>query len=45
MRAENKLIIRVVVDAALGLQGLGHSVDRYISYDDPQHCFEMVRVY
>ncbi|THH08698.1 hypothetical protein EW145_g2518 [Phellinidium pouzarii] len=31
---------RLVVDAALGLQGLGHSVDIYTSHHDPQHCFD-----
>ena len=31
---------RLVVDAALGLQALGHSVDLYTSYHDPQHCFD-----
>ncbi|PBK65735.1 mannosyltransferase [Armillaria solidipes] len=31
---------RLVVDAALGLQGLGHSVDIYTSHHDPNHCFE-----
>ncbi|KAK0191542.1 glycosyltransferase family 4 protein [Armillaria mellea] len=31
---------RLVVDAALGLQGLGHSVDIYTSHHDPGHCFE-----
>ncbi|KAF9559587.1 mannosyltransferase [Agrocybe pediades] len=31
---------RLVVDAALGLQKLGHYVDIYTSYHDPYHCFE-----
>lgn len=31
---------RLVVDAALGLQKLGHSVDIYTSHYDPSHCFE-----
>ncbi|KAF8968235.1 mannosyltransferase [Flammula alnicola] len=31
---------RLVVDAALGLQELGHSVNLYTSYHDPSHCFE-----
>ena len=31
---------RLVVDAALGLQALGHSVDLYTSHHDPNHCFE-----
>ena len=34
---------RLVVDAALGLQGLGHSVDLYTSYHDRQHCFDETR--
>lgn len=31
---------RLVVDAALGLQALGHSVDIYTSHHDPNHCFD-----
>ncbi|KXN91966.1 Alpha-1,3/1,6-mannosyltransferase ALG2 [Leucoagaricus sp. SymC.cos] len=31
---------RLVVDAALGLQRLGHNVDIYTSHWDPNHCFE-----
>ncbi|KAF5349523.1 hypothetical protein D9756_008993 [Leucocoprinus leucothites] len=31
---------RLVVDAALGLQRLGHHVDIYTSHWDPNHCFE-----
>ena len=31
------------MDAALGLQGLGHSVDIYTSYHDPEHCFDETR--
>ncbi|KAF8894830.1 mannosyltransferase [Infundibulicybe gibba] len=31
---------RLVVDAALGLQALGHHVDIYTSHHDPSHCFE-----
>ncbi|GLB35549.1 putative glycosyltransferase family 4 [Lyophyllum shimeji] len=31
---------RLVVDAALGLQARGHSVDIYTSHHDPNHCFE-----
>jgi hypothetical protein len=31
---------RLVVDAALGLQSLGHSVDIYTSHHDPDHCFD-----
>jgi len=34
---------RLVVDAALGLQKLGHSVDLYTSHHDPTHCFEETR--
>ena len=30
----------MVVDAALGLLKLGHSVDIYTSHHDPEHCFE-----
>ncbi|PPR06229.1 hypothetical protein CVT24_000620 [Panaeolus cyanescens] len=31
---------RLVVDAALGLQKLGHKVDIYTSHHDAGHCFE-----
>ena len=34
---------RLVVDAALGLQMLGHSVDIYTSHHDHNHCFEETR--
>ncbi|KAH9948131.1 alpha-1,3-mannosyltransferase ALG2 [Amylocystis lapponica] len=34
---------RLVVDAALGLQRLGHSVDVYTSHHDPDHCFDETR--
>ncbi|KZV84999.1 UDP-Glycosyltransferase/glycogen phosphorylase [Exidia glandulosa HHB12029] len=34
---------RLVVDVAVGLQKLGHSVDIYTSYHDPKHCFEETR--
>ncbi|KAL6308660.1 glycosyltransferase family 4 protein [Sparassis latifolia] len=34
---------RLVVDAALGLQKLGHSVDIYTSHHDPTHCFDETR--
>ncbi|KAG0699001.1 mannosyltransferase [Suillus ampliporus] len=34
---------RLVVDAALGLQSLGHSVDIYTSHHDPNHCFDETR--
>ncbi|KAJ3791403.1 hypothetical protein GGU11DRAFT_751884 [Lentinula aff. detonsa] len=30
----------LVVDAALGLQNLGHQVDIYTSHHDLNHCFE-----
>ncbi|KAF6758634.1 alpha-1,3-mannosyltransferase ALG2 [Ephemerocybe angulata] len=31
---------RLVVDAAIGLQERGHSVDIYTSHHNPDHCFE-----
>ncbi|KAG9318032.1 glycosyltransferase family 4 protein [Chiua virens] len=34
---------RLVVDAALGLQSLGHTVDIYTSHHDPNHCFDETR--
>ncbi|KAK7688885.1 hypothetical protein QCA50_007576 [Cerrena zonata] len=34
---------RLVVDAALGLQKLGHAVDIYTSHHDPNHCFDETR--
>ncbi|KAF7441232.1 Alpha-1,3-mannosyltransferase-like protein [Pleurotus ostreatus] len=34
---------RLVVDAALGLQNLGHHIDLYTSHHDPTHCFEETR--
>ncbi|KAF9511198.1 glycosyltransferase family 4 protein [Hydnum rufescens UP504] len=34
---------RLVVDAALGLQKLGHHVEIYTSYHDPDHCFDETR--
>ncbi|KAF9431632.1 Alpha-1,3-mannosyltransferase-like protein [Entomortierella beljakovae] len=34
---------RLVVDAAVGLQGLGHNVVMYTSHHDPKHCFEETR--
>ena len=34
---------RLVVDAAIGLQNLGHTVHIYTSYFDPSHCFEETR--
>ena len=33
----------MVVDAALGLQKLGHSVDIFTSHHDPSHCFDETR--
>ncbi|KAI1316772.1 Alpha-1,3-mannosyltransferase-like protein [Mortierella claussenii] len=34
---------RLVVDAAVGLQNLGHKVVMYTSHHDPAHCFEETR--
>ncbi|KAF9917028.1 Alpha-1,3-mannosyltransferase-like protein [Lobosporangium transversale] len=34
---------RLVVDAAVGLQSLGHKVTMYTSHHDPTHCFEETR--
>ncbi|EMD34318.1 glycosyltransferase family 4 protein [Gelatoporia subvermispora B] len=34
---------RLVVDAAVGLQKLGHEVDIYTSHHDPKHCFDETR--
>ncbi|KAG0274822.1 Alpha-1,3-mannosyltransferase-like protein [Linnemannia exigua] len=34
---------RLVVDAAVGLQELGHKVTMYTSHHDPSHCFEETR--
>ncbi|KAL4080524.1 glycosyltransferase family 4 protein [Scleroderma citrinum] len=34
---------RLVVDAALGLQSFGHSVDIYTSHHDKKHCFDETR--
>eukprot|EP00808_Paulinella_micropora_P000662 g13926.t1 len=34
---------RLVVDAALGLQTLGHDVTIYTSHHDQQHCFQETR--
>ncbi|KAL4254395.1 Alpha-1,3/1,6-mannosyltransferase ALG2 [Abortiporus biennis] len=34
---------RLVVDAAVGLQKLGHTVDIYTSHHDSSHCFEETR--
>ena len=34
---------RLIIDAAVGLQELGHSVRIYTSHCDPDHCFEEAR--
>lgn len=34
---------RLVVDAAVGLQKLGHKIDIYTSHHDKNHCFEETR--
>lgn len=34
---------RLVIDAAVGLQNLGHKVTIYTSYCDKNHCFEEAR--
>lgn len=34
---------RLVVDAAVGLQSLGHKVTILTSYRDKNHCFEEAR--
>ena len=34
---------RLVVDAAVGLQKLGHTVEIYTSHHDPAHCFDETR--
>lgn len=34
---------RLIVDAAVGLQELGHKVTIFTSHCDPQHCFEEAR--
>lgn len=31
---------RLIVDAAVGLQQLGHKVTIFTSHCDPRHCFE-----
>lgn len=31
---------RLVIDAAVGLQSLGHKVTIFTSHCDPTHCFE-----
>jgi alpha-1,3/alpha-1,6-mannosyltransferase len=34
---------RLIVDAAVGLQNLGHTVEIYTSHHDPAHCFDETR--
>ena len=34
---------RLVIDAAVGLQSLGHKVTILTSHCDPSHCFEEAR--
>ncbi|RMD43046.1 hypothetical protein DV735_g2098, partial [Chaetothyriales sp. CBS 134920] len=34
---------RLIIDAAVGLQQLGHKVTIFTSHCDPQHCFEEAR--
>lgn len=34
---------RLVVDAAIGLQSLGHEVVIYTSHHNPNHCFDETR--
>jgi alpha-1,3/alpha-1,6-mannosyltransferase len=34
---------RLVVDAAVGLQNLGHKVVIFTSHCDPKHCFDEAR--
>lgn len=34
---------RLVVDAAVGLQKLGHTVEMFTSHHDPDHCFDETR--
>lgn len=34
---------RLIVDAAVGLQELGHKVTIFTSHCDPRHCFEEAR--
>lgn len=34
---------RLVIDAAVGLQSLGHKVTIFTSHCDPSHCFEEAR--
>lgn len=34
---------RLVVDAAVGLQKLGHKITIFTSHCDPSHCFDEAR--
>lgn len=34
---------RLIIDAAVGLQNLGHRVTIFTSHCDPKHCFEEAR--
>ena len=34
---------RLIIDAAVGLQELGHKVTIFTSHRNPQHCFEEAR--
>ena len=34
---------RLIVDAAVGLQSLGHTVTIFTSHCDPRHCFDEAR--
>ena len=34
---------RLIIDAAVGLQNLGHKVTIFTSHCDPQHCFDEAR--
>lgn len=34
---------RLVIDAAVGLQNLGHKVTIFTSHCDPSHCFDEAR--
>lgn len=34
---------RLIIDAAVGLQNLGHKVVIYTSHCDPRHCFDEAR--
>ncbi len=34
---------RLVIDAAVGLQNLGHTVTIFTSHCDPAHCFDEAR--